>query len=323
MRQLNQSESLRLFIEFAQREVEAADVDPAVAYLRYMCDRMEMNRDQVIWLCFLYGVTYHLPSAYLIWNEFPDLELADSDRLVRWWNRNSSRVPFQTDKRKCKRYLVETVMSYQSVVGPSQSEYLDHLLTGTPAENFDIMWSPLRSVYGFGRFSTWNQCQVLKHVAGYNIEPSTLMLGEPDSISFTDGLAYAFGYPERVTRRERVPGSRRTVRVPYRWSEMEKAEMEGACHTLKSMLRLDNFQLETIACAFKKIWRTNDSRYTGYYNDRMAEDIHALEAAGWDGVNWQLLWDARDECVPASYLHGNHGIDRERFRWEPIQKIRC
>lgn len=319
----SQTTSLNLFKDFCQNSKAACDIDPAIHYMNYIVDRMEMNEEQVLWLCFLFGVTYQLPTAWVIWNEFPDLELADIPRLEKWWTKDTQqRLPFQQDKMKQRKDFVKTVASYQEIVGGSQKEYFDSLLSSdSPQVNFDRMWSPLKTISYFGRFSTWNWCQALKHVAGYNVEPTTLMLGEADSISFTDGLAYAFGYPEKVTKKVIDVSTGKKQKVYYKWSPDEKMEMEDACAILKKSMKLDNFQLETLACAFKKIWRTNDSRYVGYYNDRIADDIRKTSDNGWDGVDWQLLWDARHECVPEKYLHNDMGVNRSLFLLPPEKKV--
>lgn len=317
------SPNLSLFKDFCQNSKTACDIDPAIHYMNYIVDRMEMNEEQVLWLCFLFGVTYQLPSAWVIWNEFPDLELADIPRLEKWWTKETQqRLPFQQDKMKQRKDFVKTVASYQEIVGKSQRLYFDNLLSSdSPQINFDRMWSPLKTIAYFGRFSTWNWCQALKHVAGYNVEPTTLMLGEADSISFTDGLAYAFGYTNKVTQKVVNPSTGKKQKVYYKWSPEEKLEMEDSCAILKKSMKLDNFQLETLACAFKKIWRTNDSRYVGYYNDRIADDIRKTASNGWNGVDWQLLWDARHECVPEKYLHKDMGVDRSLFLLSPEQKV--
>ena len=307
--------SLEMFERFCKNSLETNDVDPAIPYLNYIIDRMEMNEEQILWLCFLYAVTYQLPSAYLIWNEYPDLEIAGIERLNKWWEQAQYKIPFQTDKMKQRKDFVKTVASYQKLVGSSQKEYFDKLLSSkNPQENFDRLWTPLKSVDYFGRFSTWNWCQALKHIAGYNIEPTILMLGEPDAISFTDGVAYAFGLKDKVTKK--VDGKK----IYYKWSDEEKQEMEQACKELKNKLQIDNFQLETLACAFKKIWRTTHSRYVGYYNDRMADDIKALENT-WLGVDWELLWDTRKCVVPEQYIHQNSGVNVKKFLLSPEEKI--
>lgn len=318
----NLSENLKLFVDFCKNSMNAKDVDPAINYMNYIVDRMEMNEEQVLWLCFLYGVTYQLPSAYLIQQEYPDLELADIPRLTEWWKTAQKRIPFQTDKMKQRKDFVKTVASYQELVQGSQKDYFDNLLNADdPQVNFDKLWSPLKSIAYFGRFSIWNWAQSLRHVAGYNINPTILMLGEPDSISFTDGLAYAFGLTDKVTQKIISPTTGKKQKIYYKWSEEEKIDMENSCAALKKSLRIDNFQLETLACAYKKIWRTHESRYVGYYNDRMADDIRKTSEQGWDGVDWQLLWDAREECVPEKYLHNNLGVNKDYFLFTPEQKI--
>ncbi len=317
------AENLKLFVDFCHNSLKAHDVDPAIEYLNYIINRMEMNEEQVLWLCFLYGITYQLPTAIVIWNEFPDLELATKDRLTKWFTQDvQKRLPYQQDKIKCRPKTIETILSYQKLVQGSQKRYFDRLLNSdNPQENFDKLWSPLKSIYCFGRFSIWNWSQLLKHVAGYNIEPTTLMLGEPDSISFTDGLAYAFGLTDKVTQKVVNSITGKKQKIYYKWSEEEKIDMENACAVLKKSLGLDNFQLETLACAFKKIWRNNDSRYVGYYNDRIADDIRKTSGFGWYGVDWELLWDCRKFCVPEQYLHNNYGVHREWFSFTPEQKI--
>lgn len=319
---MDHTQNLSLFKDFCKNSIAAHDVDPAIEYLNYIIDRLEMNDEQIIWLCFLYGLTYQLPTAWVLWNEMPDLELVNEERLTKWFADNKARLPYQVDKTKCKKDTVRTILSYQKVVGKSQKAYFDKLLdSNDPQVNFDRMWTPLKSVYAFGRFSTWNQCQLLKHVAGYNIEPTKLMLGEPDSTSFTNGLCFAFGYPERITKKIYDPAKGKKIKVHYKWSEEEKLDMEQKCAELKKSLGLDNFQLETLACAFKKIWRDKDSRYVGYYNDRIADDIRKTASYNWSGIDWQLLWDARHECIPETYVHDDMGVNKTLFSIKPEQKV--
>lgn len=316
---LKDTSSVNLFCDFCRNSLKAGDIDPAIPYMNYIIDRLELNEEQVLWMCFLYGVTYQLPSAMLIWNEYPDLELVDIPRLTLWWNDNQTLIPFQVDKMKQRKDFVATVDSYKQLVGGSQKRYFDKLLSSkSPQENFDKLWAPLKGIAYFGRFSIWNWCQALKHIAKYNIEPTTLMIGEPDSTSFTDGLAHAFGMPEKAT--QKVVSNGKKSKVYYKWSDEEKQVMEKLCAMLKKPLNLDNFQIETLACAFKKIWRSNNSRYVGYYNDRMADDIRKT-AVHWPGVDWQLLWDARDACIPKEYIHNNLGVDTDKFKLPPADKV--
>ena len=60
---------IKLFKKFYVNSSNHKDVDPNVWMLNYIIDRMEMNQQQVLWLCFLNAVTYHAPTALVIWNE--------------------------------------------------------------------------------------------------------------------------------------------------------------------------------------------------------------------------------------------------------------
>lgn len=300
-----------MFYEFCQNSIEAKDVDPNIWLANYIVDRQELNRDQVLWFCFLCSITYQLPTAYLLWNEYPDLELAGIDRLTRWWSENQWKCPFQTDKLKQRKHLPETVKTYKALVGSSQSVYFDTLLSSDdPLENFNRMWSPLKSIKHFGRFSVWNWAQMLKQVAGYNIEPTKLMLGEKDSVSFTDGLCYAFQHTEFISYRQE---GKKHIHV---FSTEEKEMIEQESSEFKEELynrtgvSIDNFELETLACAFKKVFRERDSRYVGYYLDRQAEDIKATSRY-WTGVSWDLLWEGREETLKPMY--NNLNIDKSLF----------
>jgi hypothetical protein len=53
-------------------------------------------------------------------------------------------------------------------------------------------------------------------------------------------------------------------------------------------------------------------RYLGYYLDRQAEEISQCEKDGWYGIDWQVLWDARNETIDLRLDH-DRGIDKDRF----------
>ena len=274
----------------------AHDIDPNIDMANYLIDRMEYNSDQVIWFCFLNAVTYQLPTAFLIMNEFPDIELAGIDKLNKWWQRDVQlRLPYQKDKMKQRKTLPETVESFQAVIGESPTEYFDQLLCHSPHENFMVLWEEFyKPIRHFGRFSVWNFAQMMKSVAGYDIEPNTFFLGEAGTKSITKGAQYLFG---NVSNQELET---RTFRL-----------MED----IRKTVPIDAFKMETQLCRFHKYFRTNQSRYIGYYLDRQKEDIDALRAHNWNGIHWQLLDDAMEG------LQFDGTVQKDRFFWTPEQKM--
>ena len=77
--------------------------------------------------------------------------------------------------------------------------------------------------------------------------------------------------------------------------------------------------METVLCAFKKIFRDRDSRYIGYYLDRQAQDINKIAANDWNGVPWYLLDQARIEVPGVNTLDVT--TDKSKFKLIPEEKI--
>jgi hypothetical protein len=72
--------------------------------------------------------------------------------------------------------------------------------------------------------------------------------------------------------------------------------------------------METCLCSFKKIFRAKHGRYLGYYLDRQAEEINTAASDGWYGIDWDVLWQARNETIDIR-LDFNKGIDKEKFTY--------
>lgn len=310
-----------LFIEFYKNSERSLDIDPGVYMSRYLVDRLELNRNQTIWFCFLNAITYQLPTAFMLINEYPDLELAGIDRLTKWWDEVQKRCPFQQDKLKQRKYLPETVQSYQQLVGDmGEAAYFDELFTSNAEYNFDILWNKsYKPIRHFGRFSVWNWAQMLKHVAGYDIEPTSMMFGNgAESITF--GICHVLGWHGLTYKCRYTDAQGKRRKDVHSFSKMECELMEKEAISLREELQCSFFELETVLCAFKKLFRTRDSRYVGYYHDRQGQDIAKLEKMNWWGVPWHVLHDARKENLEPHNI--NNVIDKTKFSLDTEVKIR-
>jgi len=314
------------FKEFYKNSLRVKDIDPNIWMSNYLVDRLEMNEDQILWFCFLNSITYHLPTAYLLFNEYPDLELVGETKLRNWWKDVQKLCPFQRDKLKQRKYLPDTIISYKKLVGDSQKDFFDDLLKGEASSNFNTIWEELyKSIDHFGRFSVWNWVQMLKQVAGYKIEPDRLFLGESNAESHTHGLCKAFGKDEWATKERYIEDGKRKKKV-YKFSKEDKEWLEANTKRLQEELindgvEVDPFLIETVSCAYKKLFRERDSRYIGYYLDRQAEDIKSIENNGFDGVDWSILWEAREELLDKRFVN-NDGIQKEKFKFPFEDKIK-
>lgn len=297
------------FIRWYAWSLKYDDCDPAVWATNYLNNRFEHNDEQKLWLCWLYGNTYYLPTAWILMNEFPDFELATVDRMTQWNTANYKRLRYQTDTKWNKGHLPTMFESYQKFIGNrSQRECIESYYVGSPEDNFDSLWNVLKgNLHKFGRYSTWFYMQHLKNTANVNIEPTSLMLDDYDgSRSHRNGLLLAVGRDNDYDRKLTVSEYQNLEAI----SDGILDEMKSRFPELKD--QIDFFTMETCLCSFKKIFRAHHGRYLGYYLDRQAEEIQKCEQDGWYGIDWDVLWQSREETIDLRLDH-RRGIDKERF----------
>jgi len=296
------------FIEWFGTSVETDDCDPTLYMMNYIFDRFEFNLEQKYWMCWLYANTYNFATAFVIWNEFPDFHLVDMDRLKDWNNKNYKRLRYQVDTNWNKGHFPQMFESYRDWVGEgSQHDKFQSLLTDQPADNFDILWKEAKSWWKFGRYMAWFYLQTLKHCAGVPMEPSSLMFSDYEgSKSHRNGFCYAIGKDELVNVKLRV---QQVIEFHNRGEDILTVTKQEYPHLIN---KVDYFAMETALCSFKKLFRTTEGRYMGYYHDRQAQEIKQVEKDGWIGINWTPLWQCRQENIDPKYLGGK--IDKEKMK---------
>jgi hypothetical protein len=295
------------FINWFGWSLELEDCDPALYMTNYFFDRFEYNREQKYWLVWLYGTTYHFPTSYLVWNEYPDMELVGVDRLTKWNNENYARLRYQTDTKWNKGHLPAQFTSYKEWVGGrTQHEAFSEHIVDDPYQTFANLWEVTNSWHKFGRYSSWFYLQALKQCAGVNLDIDNLWLHDySGSKSHRNGLCYAVGKDQWVNRRLNDN--------ELEYLNKEAAEMLQEVRTRFPNVadKADYFAMETCLCSFKKLFRKRDGRYLGYYLDRQAEEIKKVEQDGWFGIDWNPMWQARQETLRKNYL--TNSIDKGKM----------
>jgi len=283
------------FVNWYKWSLSIKDCDPAIFMTNYLFDRFEHNKEQKLWIAWIYGTTYYLPTTWVVWNEFPDMELVGVERLREWNNNNYKRLRYQTDTKWNKGHLPAQFESYREWVGDkTQQEAFEPFLDGSPRENFDRLWPEIKDKFHkFGRYSTWFYMQTLKQTCDLALEPGTLMLDDHSgSRSHRNGLLMALGfdhwYDQKLTKGE--------VAI------LESAAADILIEVQQEYPNTDFYDMETCLCSFKKLFRVKQGRYLGYYLDRQAEEISKCEADDWKGIDWQPLWDARVETLENKLL---------------------
>lgn len=281
------------FLQFYAASVACGDCDPALWLMRYLNARYEYSVEERLWFAWLYH-TYNLPTAFVYKNEFPDEELASVERFTQWNDENYSRLRYQTDTKWSKGHLPTMYQSYADWVhGRSQREAFAELCTDSPQSNFSRLWDLVKGEwYKFGRYTAFFYLQTLKHTCDLEIDCPTLFLNDfKGSQSHRNGLCLALGKDEWFN--EKLSAEQ------YDWLEGAGAELLSEARTRWPSLALhfDNFSMETALCAYKKLHRVKQGRYVGYYLDRQSEEVTKAENDSWDGIDWNVIWQAREETV--------------------------
>lgn len=284
------------FINWYKWSLSIKDCDPAIYMTNYLFKRFEHNKEQKLWISWIYGTTYYLPTAWVIWNEFPDMELVGVERLREWNNNNYKRLRYQTDTKWNKGHLPAQFESYKQWVGDKTQEeaFAGLIQPKSPEVSFLNLWGEVKDKFHkFGRYSTWFYLQTLKQCCGLPIEPTNLMLEDFDgSRSHRNGLCMALGkdewYDKKLSSLELVHLNEQAALI------LQEVK--------KDFPNTDYFDMETCLCSFKKLFRIKHGRYLGYYLDRQAEEIKQCESDGWAGIDWQPMWDARNETLNSRLL---------------------
>jgi len=299
----NRTEGFKLWYKWS---IKHKDCDPSIYLLNYLFDRFEHNIEQKLWICFLYGTTYYLPTAWVIWNEFPDFELVDYERLKEWNDNNYSRLRYQTDTKYNKGYLPQQFLSYKKWIesfNPSKLQY--EKFNSYPENSFEIVWSEIKNnLYKFGRYSTWFYMQSLHSCANIKLEPNNLKLNDySGSRSHRNGLLYALGNEALIDKKLSIK--------QYKILEYKSKQI---INNIKSYKDTNFYEMETVLCSFKKLFRRSRGRYLGYYLDRQAEEIKKVEQDKWDGIDWSVFWQGREEKLNNN-LYESKEINKEKYNF--------
>jgi len=289
------SSRVKNFKNWYRWSLSIKDCDPAIFMTNYLFRRFEHNKEQKLWIAWIYGTTYYLPTTWVIWNEFPDFELVGIERLREWNNNNYKRLRYQTDTKWNKGHLPAQFDSYKQWVGDKpQREAFQPFLTGSPRENFEQLWPEVKNKFHkFGRYSSWFYLQTLKQCCDMPIEPTSLMLDDHDgSRSHRNGLLLALGLDEWYDQKL----------TPSQLNYIDGQAYYILQEVKQEFPNTDYFDMETCLCSFKKLFRKTRGRYLGYYLDRQAEEIRQCEKDGWFGIDWQPLWNSRTETIDNKLL---------------------
>ncbi len=283
------------FEQYHNESLDAGDVDPSYEMLRYVCKRYELNTEQRYWIAFLYATCYCGPTAFYMYNEFPDFENVDAERLRRWWDQNRQRLYFQSDRRwvRSRNQFVDMFLSYRNKIGRMRQEQLFRSFqTPDPRGTYERAWQEMSQLYQFGRFAMFLYLEAVHVVTLFPMKPPGMNMSEAESCR--NGLALAIGRPDLNTHDS---GSKISMQ--------NQVYLQAQFNALVAKMERDNprntvWNIETTLCAYKKY--RYGKRFVGYYLNRQADEITTMQLAVPDGVDWSMLWTYRKETYRKKFL---------------------
>jgi hypothetical protein len=289
-------DNLEKYLEYHKRSSLARDIDPANDTLRYLCNRFELNIEQRYWMAFLYACSYSATTTYYIYNEFPDFENVDLDRLQIWWDKNKTPLIFQTDRLRVKssNQFVDAFVSYKRMIGNrTQHDFFRSLCTSTSGENYNKVYNKASEIFTFGRFTLFIYLEMVNVLTDLAIQPTHLDLKEAESCR--NGLVLAFDLNELFTHGtdKKINGDEVKL-LQGKFTEIYEAIQ---------LMEIDHkniWNIETTLCAYKK-YRLG-KRYVGYYIERSGKELSKLTSAITSGVDWTPLWQFREETYNHKFL---------------------
>lgn len=280
---------------YHRRSLNLGDIDPSYRMLLYICDRFELNQEQRYWLAFVYSLTYCGASTYYVYNEFPDFECVDLNRMENWWSPGGrERILCQTDRRwvRSNDLFVPAVEAWIRMIGgETQHEYFEHYTQSlqSPEARYERIYKRCSILPSFGQFSLFLLTEALHTITPLNLISTELDLNQ--AWSCRNGLCHAYQLPY-VT-------DKNVLKIP----SDGRQEILSAWQHLRETQPGTVWQFETTLCAYAK-WEKG-ARWIGYYLDRQAVEIAKMEFRA-PGVCWDVLWQYRAESYDSAYLVENN-----------------
>jgi hypothetical protein len=288
-------DGLAEYLHYHEASSRANDIDPQNDCLEYICNRYELNTEQRYWLAFLFGTCYCAPTVFYIYNEFPDYETVDVNRLERWWKANKHKLVFQTDRARVRSNdeFVNCFRSYRKIVGKCQESHFSAMIGDSPKQTYVNAFKTMSNVHYFGRFSMFIYLEMVSVLTPTKMIPNDLDLRNAESCR--NGLALALDRQDLFTHFE----DKKIQKVDY---DSLEAGLENIQNRVADMAikHKSIFAIETTLCAFKKA--KIGKRHVGFYIERMRTEIEAMKRNVPKGVDWSVMYDFRKKNYNPKFL---------------------
>lgn len=278
-----------LFFRYYKYRVTTHDLDHG-HYMKTLC--RNYGFEQSAWYAFCFGMTYRTPQAYAFTETFPNIREVSDEELVAWNADNWKRCTYGTDARYNKGHFAKQAIGVKEWLGEQTFRERLHGIcdTGDADKNFDALFDEIMTIYKYGRMTTWLTCQALYDLLGLYINPSNVLITNPNNdtsiASVWNGLCLFMG------RTEQMVGKQYGVNGGYKVTEDDLARGREAMDAIFRIaderwgVRTDAFRQESIWCQYKRLFNENESKeYPGHASGD-ATSRYEFYVDAWPEIDW-------------------------------------
>ena len=272
---------------FHEAQTLSGDMDPAYPVLKWFADQLE--RDQGLWLSFLFVGYYHMGSALAAFSRYSKPTVPDQETL---------KLPI-AQPRRAHRSTIKFARHLDSLCSKvdkhgSLGLWLDSAITSSdPIQNWRTLNAELITVFGNGRWAAYKTAEILGKSHQFNVEATDM--GNANSSGPRKGLGLFFaGLP--------------TGNSPAEITYLDQLSCKGVDFLQDKTSQVSIETAETSLCDFHSM--TKGRYYVGIDIDEMQEQLLQVPS---DLTDWAFR--ARYESLPHAYLgelNGWAGIDKKR-----------
>ena len=251
-----------------------------------------LDKNQRLWLAYLYGLSYSCTTAIRVFCEFPDFSSIRLPALKAYWDEYKSTLWFNPDRRYIQNnnQFIEAIKSFRKTMGSQPySTYKELIDSPQPFKN---LYSAIKKGWKF--FGPMGAYLFLDAIYGLMpdeyVDPVHLDWSQGGK-TVVQGMAH-FAYDDELIETSKYPLETYNKLV-------DKIQQKTSCPKVI---------IESTLCAFRKLFK--QTRYIGYYADRMLEEVYTVEKYTPTGVDF---WNYRARTIP-SQLRG------ETLGWKGIRK---
>ena len=289
-------------VELYKLEQAIQDDPSPTQVLALWAKKNSLKDEHMAWLSYLYGLTYSVTTAILIFREFPSLGgIRSRNELSRFWKENKHRLYFNRDRRyiKSNDQFTDAIVGLRTYEG-SMGLY-NNLRNLTDEEIYHRI---VKHWPYFGRHAAFLFFDAYSKMLRNGECSLSSIFNWNEARTIAEGLALAV-YDDEMYQR---------IRNKEKFSFEDTKKLNSLVRKLEQDCGANFTDIESTICAYSKLFK--GTRYLGYYIDRFQEELSHAYTHRYPMSDMAQLVKLRRKVSPDKFLGEYNG-------WSGIRKERC